>query len=163
MSVRKEQIDQNKYTGIVPSSPLLQNKNKPMKTILTFIGIFFIIIITTPNGSATGIKKHRKAVKAKATVIVDTKTTKAGDASDYVVSINGKQNTVKIGDAEVLIQTPANPVEATGKNTIEINGEGNSVTVNPETAGKVAVKQTGNKNRVNISQSTSIHSNPERR
>ena len=156
MPVREDQIDQNEFTGIVHFPLLLQNQTKPMKPIFTLIGILFFCISATSGGSGTGNKKHKEPVKAKAAVSVDTKTAKAGDASDYTISINGLQNTVKIGSADAVTKTPANPaVEATAKNTIEINGQGNAVTVNPETTGKVAVKQTGNNNQVNISQKTS--------
>ncbi len=65
------------------SSPLPQNKNKPLETIFTLIGILFVSISAISNVGGSGNKKHSETIKPKVVVRRDTKTAKAGDVSDY--------------------------------------------------------------------------------
>lgn len=74
-------------------------------------------------------------------------------SSEFAISITGPKNSVKIGDAEAVTKSPANPaIETKAKNTINITGTGNTVAVNPGAESKIKVKQTGNNNHISISQ-----------
>lgn len=105
---------------------------------------------TTPEASAAAPTDDAKPVTATCTT---GKTSPQNP--DYLISINGKQNTVNITtDGTAIKAAEPQTILPSDKNSIEINGEGNSVSINKETTAKVAVKQNGNSNRVSITQTT---------
>lgn len=131
---------------------------KKLQTIIILIAVLLIGI----NPSTQGQSKHKSTPDASAAAPANdakpiTATCTAGITSpqnpDYSIRIDGKQNTVYITTTE-----PARKATETltalppDKNIVEINGEGNSVTISQETIGKVALKQSGKNNQVNISQ-----------
>ena len=103
----------------------------------------------TPDVSAATPKVDAKQIPGTCT---QTKTSRENSNPDYSISINGKDNTLKIGTAGATEQSTDTRTNQPGNNTVEINGEGNSVSISQDTTGKVAVKQNGKNNRVSITQ-----------
>lgn len=122
-----------------------------MKVIFSLLIILFFCFCTFAGLSENGIQK-RKATKA---LKADSIPAKQKDSiSNYSITINGELNAVSItkgNTATKNMETVGKPKKAA--NTIEINGEGNSVTINQNTKdSQVNVRQNGTGNRVNISQ-----------
>jgi len=123
-------------------------------TIHIYILLLFSVSITWKS-SALELPKHKDILKTKTTVCLAGNNITVDSIANYSISINGKQNLVTIKTDTLTIQTAKSiPNKLKDSNTIEINGEGNSVSVNQDPKGKVEVKQSGNNNHINISQSS---------
>ena len=109
-----------------------------MKTVITFSILFFLTLI---DSSGKGIQKH----------IVSTRTDSIADPS---IKITGKLNTVHIiTDSTEWKNNESKTRKPKDLNTIEINGENNSVVINQKKGEKVKTIQNGTGNKINISQS----------
>ena len=125
-----------------------------MKNTL-IICILLVVSIGIPRKSLALIQKHKEIVKAKFSVCTVSNNTKIDSIANYAININGKQNSVTIKTDSLTVKTSESILnKSKDSNTIEINGESNSVSVNQETKGKIGVKQSGNNNTVKIVQSS---------
>jgi len=124
-----------------------------MKNILIKSIVFVFLISITCISSAFKISKHKEILKAKTSVCSVGNNVEADTITNYSININGKQNLVTIKTDSVTVQTAKSISNKTKDgNTIEINGEGNSVSVTQKSKGKMVVTQSGNNNHINISQ-----------
>jgi len=116
----------------------------------------FIILVFAGQCLWAGNFTKNDKCKAKPTVAqnITDRTSDSESIQDYNIQINGSSNLIKVSSENKTIRvnssTSTNPK---AENSIEINGEGNSVSISQETTGKVAVKQNGNNNRIMITQS----------
>ena len=125
-----------------------------MKNILSKSIVFVFLISITCISSAFQISKHKEILNAKASVCSVGNNVEADTVTNYSININGKQNLVTIKTDSVTVQTAKSITNKTKDgNIIEINGEGNSVSVSQKSKGKVVITQNGNSNTVKISQS----------
>ena len=124
-----------------------------MKKIFIIIALFFFCM---PGIVSSQTANHKKHANVKATATDVSKKNKNTTTSNYAININGPQNLVTIKTDSLAVQTAKSITnKAKDNNSIEINGEGNSVSVNQESKGEVMVKQNGNNNSVKILQSSS--------
>lgn len=122
-------------------------------TILICIILVFSTSITCKS-STLEVPKHKETVEAKTSVCSVGINVKLDSIANYSININGIQNSVTIKTDSLTVQTTKSiPNKLNDSNTIEINGEGNSVSINQDPKGKVEVKQNGKNNTVKISQS----------
>ncbi|MEI6565664.1 MAG: curlin repeat-containing protein [Verrucomicrobiota bacterium] len=124
-----------------------------IKALLIYLVIIFFCFNATSNESGSGRQKIKEHAKRKTVIVMDTMTNLTDSVS--AVSINGNQNSVRI-----TTNHPSETEEGTGANeknrlnTIEIDGEDNSVHIDQRgNGGKVSVTQSGNRNQVKIIQS----------
>jgi len=124
-----------------------------MKTIFTLIALF-IFYLSGIAGSQTANHKTPAKAKAAASGISDMDANK--NSSNYAININGPQNLVTIITDSLNVQTTETlPGKTNANNTVDINGQGNTVAVSQNTKNnKVVISQNGNNNTVNISQSS---------
>ena len=129
-----------------------------MKAIFTFLVIIIFWLSALSSDSVSATCKHKEPAKQKTAVAQDTSIIRVDSVSNYSISLNGGSNSVLINN-----QSPVGKSSATGKqqkdkpNSVEINGEGNSVNIHQsENAGKVNIRQNGKGNQVNISQTSQI-------
>lgn len=102
-----------------------------------------------------GLTTHRNILKAQTVACTAGSNIKLDSITNYSITINGKQNLVTIKTDSLTIQTPKSlNNKSKNSNNIEINGGSNSVSVYQEMKGRVVVKQSGNNNRINVSQSS---------
>jgi hypothetical protein len=107
------------------------------------------------KSSALELPKHKDILKAKTLDCTKSSNIKVDSIAKFSISIQGQQNLVTIKTDSLTVQTTKSIAnQSKDSNTIEINGEGNSVSINQETKGNVAIKQSGNNNHINISQSS---------
>ena len=101
------------------------------------------------------LPKHRNILKAQTVACIAGSNIKLDSITNYSITINGKQNLVTIKTDSLTIQTPKSlNNKSKNSNNIEIIGGSNSVSVYQEMKGRVVVKQSGNNNHINISQSS---------
>ena len=136
-------------------APLSQNKTINAKAIFTFLVILIFWFNASSNNAGSGKQKQKEPAKQKTAVARDTNMIQAGSISDYSINVNGRLNSVQItsdtpaGKRPETVTKPKN-----NSNSVEINGEGNSVNINQsKNGGHVNILQNGNGNKVNISQS----------
>ena len=124
-----------------------------MKTIFTLIALF-IFYLSGIAGSQTANHKTPAKAKAAASGISDIDANK--NSSNYAININGPQNLVIVTTDSLKVQTTKTlPGKTNANNTVDINGQGNTVAVSQNTKNnKVVISQNGNNNTVNISQSS---------
>ena len=123
-----------------------------MKKIFTIIALFFFCM---PGIASSQTANHKKQAKVKATATDVSEKNANGNTSNYSIHINGPQNLVTITTDSLKVQTTVSlPNKAETNNTVDINGQGNTVAISQENKNdKVVVSQNGNNNSVNISQS----------
>lgn len=102
--------------------------------------------------SASGMEKYNEPKTAKTGVRPTSQLIPVDSIPNYSISVNGNENTVKINSTLKDDQSTTKGPKGTAK--VAVNGEGNSVKINEGNEGKVRVKQNGNNNCVNISQSS---------
>jgi len=126
-----------------------------MKTEL-IICILLLFLISVPcKSSVLELQKRKDIFKAKTPDCTVGNTIKVDSTANFSISIQGQQNLVTIKTDSLTVQTAKSITnKSKDSNTIEINGEGNSVSVNQDIKGKIEVKQSGNNNTVNIVQSS---------
>lgn len=126
-----------------------------MKNILA-ICILFLFSVSVPcNSSELEPPKLKDIFKAKTSDCTVGNNINVDSIANNSININGKYNTVKIKIDSLSVQTTKSITnKSKDSNTIEINGESNSVSISQETKGKVAVEQSGNNNTVKIVQSS---------
>lgn len=126
-----------------------------MKNILIKSIVLVFSISITCISSAFQISKHKEILKAKTSACSVRNNVEADTITNYSININGQHNLVTIKTDSLTAQTTESITNKTKDgNTIEINGEGNLVLVTYKSKGKVVVKQSGNNNHINISQSS---------
>ncbi|WP_318348963.1 curlin repeat-containing protein [Aquipluma nitroreducens] len=127
-----------------------------MKNILIKSIVFVFLISITCISSAFKISKHKEILKAKTSVCSVGNNVEADTITNYSININGKQDLVTIKTDSLTVQTTESIAnQSIGSNSIEINGQGNTVAISQENKNdKVVVSQNGNNNSVNISQSS---------
>ena len=126
-----------------------------MKNLLIICILLVFSLSIMWESSAFEIPKHKDILTTKTQVCTAGSNITVDSIANYSININGKQNLVTIKTDSLTIQTANSiPNKSKDSNTIEINGEGNSVLVNQETKGRVEVKQSGNNNHINITQSS---------
>ena len=125
-----------------------------MKVIYTFLLIIIFWLNAVSSDSVTGTHKQKEPAKQKTAVAGNTNIIRADSVSNYSINVNGGSNTVQINNETPTVKSSATGEQQKDKpNSIEINGEGNSVNIQQgKNVGKVNIQQTGNGNRVNISQ-----------
>lgn len=139
------------YSGI--AVPFYQIKN--MKNILTTCHIIVFSLCITCKSSSAELPKHKTILNAKTPICTKSNNINVDSTANFSISIQGKQNLVTVKTDSLTVQTSESITnQSKDSNSITINGKGNSVSVNQETKGKIAVKQSGNNNRINISQSS---------
>lgn len=126
-----------------------------MKNVL----IICILLVFTPSitckSSAFELQKHKEILKTQTSACSASNYIKVDSIANYTISINGKQNLVTIKIDSLTVQTDKSITKKSkDSNSIEINGESNSVSVNQKSRGKVVVKQSGKINHINITQSS---------
>lgn len=123
-----------------------------MKVFFTLVVILLFSLSAIPGFAGNKIQKSK--------TIVDTKTdsigvTKLDSISNYSITINGKSIAVSITNnpstQKKLDDNQKNPF-----NSIDIKGEGNSVTIQQnKNAGQVTIEQNGKGDQVTVSQTNS--------
>ena len=127
-----------------------------MKNILIKSIVFVFLISITCISSAFKISKHKEILNAKTSVCSVGNNVEADTITNYSININGKQDLVTIKtDSQTVQTTESIANQSIGSNSIEINGQGNSVAISQENKNdKVVVSQNGNNNSVKITQSS---------
>jgi len=127
-----------------------------MKAVLTFLAIIILWLNAIAGYSIS--MKQKEPAKQKTVVVGNSNIIVADSIPGYAISVSGGSNSVQINN-----QNPAMKSSATGEqqkdkpNSIEINGEGNSVNIQQsKNGGKVNIQQNGNGNQVTISQNNQI-------
>lgn len=123
-----------------------------MKVIFTMIAALFFFLSPLTGLTENGIQNRKDTVKSK---VAASGIVQKDSISNYSININGKSNSVSINKEHFTqkdLSSHGNQKKAS--NIVEINGEGNSVTINQNNkCGSVNIQQNGTGNRVNISQS----------
>jgi hypothetical protein len=123
-----------------------------MKVNFTLVVFLFFCLGALPGLSGKEIQKPKNTVNTKTDSIGVTKLDSISNSS---ICINGKLNAVSI-TKEPSIQKNLVDKQKNPSNTIDINGEGNSVTIHQhKNAGRVTIQQNGKGNQVNVSQTNS--------
>ena len=124
-----------------------------MKTIFTLFAMSFFCLIGIVGSESVN---HKKPVKAKAAATGVSEKNANKNSSNYAININGPQNLVIVTTDSLKVQTTKTlPNKANASNTIDINGQGNTVAISQNTKNnKVVISQNGNNNTVKISQSS---------
>ncbi len=122
-----------------------------MKIIVAFL----ILLISFLNASPNVYGTIQEPAKQKNAVAGDTTRIAGNSVSDYSINVNGQLNSVQITQTTTAGKSAGTVAKQKNtSNTIEINGEGNSVKIDQsKNGGRVNIQQNGNGNRVNISQS----------
>jgi len=123
-----------------------------MKVVLTFLAIFILWLNAVASDTISVKQKQKEPAKQKAAVAANTNIIRADSISNYSINVNGGLNSVQISSDNPSGKSLAvDPKEK--KNSVEINGEGNSVKVHQsKNGGKVNIHQNGTGNNVSISQ-----------
>lgn len=123
-----------------------------MKAILTFLAIIILWLNAIADESISMKQKQKEPVKQKTTVARNTNIIRTDSISDYSINVNGRLNSVHISsDNPSGKSLEVDPKRK--KNSVEINGEGNSVNITQgKSGGKVNIQQNGNGNQIRISQ-----------
>lgn len=141
------------YSGIA----LLIFQIEPMryKKYKMLVYISLLSVLGIPNkSSALKFRQYNDIFNAKTQDCTVGYTMDVDSIANFSISIQGKQNLVTIKTDSLTIQTAKSFInKPKDSNTIEINGRRNSVSVTQDTKGKIEVKQSGNNNHINISQS----------
>jgi len=123
-----------------------------MKVVLTFLSIFILWLNAVASDTISMKQKQKEPAKQKAAVAANTNIIRADSISNYTINVNGGLNSVQISSDN----PSGNSLDADPKgkkNSVEINGEGNSVSITQgKNGGKVNIKQNGKGNQVSISQ-----------
>lgn len=123
-----------------------------MRVIFTMSVLLFFCFSPFSGLSGNGIQNPKDNVKPKVTASC---VMQKDSISKNSININGKQNSVSItNDYSTKKNLDADGKQKNTSSTIEINGEGNSVTINQNKKdGNVNIHQNGTGNKVNVSQS----------
>jgi len=123
-----------------------------MKVIITMSVLLFLCLSSIAGPSENGNQNRKDTLKYK---VADRCAIHKDSITNYSININGKLNAVSINNdnsTDKNIEKVGKPKNAA--NTVEINGEGNSVTINQNNkGGSVNIQQNGTGNQVNVSQS----------
>lgn len=139
------------YSGIA----LFSFQMEPMKYKLTTCILLLSILRIPCKSSVLELRKHNDIFKAKTPDCTKSSNSNIDSTTNISISIQGKQNLVTVKTDSLAVQTDKSIINPSNdSNSVEINGEGNSVSVTQETKGKIAVKQSGNNNSVKITQSS---------
>lgn len=136
-------------------------KDKSIKTThIKSCLVLLISLFTTAVLFAVETQKQCEPNKNKITATHPARASPA-DSCQYSVQIDGKSNTIIIND-KVMVSTPDTTVK---RNNIRVKGEGNTITIiqddnntncvtviQNDTNSNVTVSQSGNNNKVKISQ-----------
>jgi hypothetical protein len=126
-----------------------------MKAIFTFMALLFLCLIAISNNSERDKQKKKELVKPNSGINNDSLNNIADTLPNYSIHINGSLNSVQItSDNPGGESQDANPKDKNNMNVLVIDGEENYVNISQKgKGGKVDIKQTGNHNQINISQS----------
>ena len=124
-----------------------------MKTIFNLIALTLFCL---PGIAGSQIVKHKTLAEAKAAATGVSEKNANKNSSNYAININGPQNLVILTTDSLKLQTTKTlPNNTNASNTIDINGQGNTVAISQNTKNnKVVISQNGNNNSVKISQSS---------
>jgi len=122
-----------------------------MKIIVAFL----TLLISSLNASSTIYGSIQEPATPKNAVAGDTTRNLTDSVSDYSITVNGELNSVQITQNTAAGKNEGTTAKQKNTpNTIEINGEGNSVKIDQrKNGGRVNIQQNGKGNRVNITQS----------
>lgn len=138
------------YDGIA----LFSSQMEPMKYKLTTCILLLSILSIPCKSSVLELRKHNDIFKAKTPDCTKSSNTNIDSTTNISISIQGQQNLVTIKVDSLTIQTARSFInKSKDSNTIEINGEGNSVSVSQHPKGKAELKLNGDSNTVKIVQS----------
>lgn len=123
-----------------------------MKVIFKMSVLLFFCLSSFSGFSGNGIQNRKDTLKSKVASICVIRKDSIPKNS---ININGKLNSVSITNDHLIVKN----LDTDGKqkdiyNSIEINGEGNSVNIHQnKKGGNVNIHQNGTGNKVNVSQS----------
>ena len=114
--------------------------------------LLFFCLSPFPGLSGNGIQNPKNNLKSKVTASC---VIQKDSIQKNSININGKQNSVSISNDHPTVRNLATDGKPDNtSNTIEINGEGNSVNIHQnKNGGNVNIQQNGTGNQVNSSQS----------
>lgn len=123
-----------------------------MKVVFALVVFLYFCLSACPCFSGNEIQKPKVHLNPK----TDSIAVKQVDSiSNNSIHINGPSNVVSIINSPSP-QKNLNDKQKNTSNTVDINGEGNSVTIyQNKNAGHVNVQQNGKGNQVNVSQTNS--------
>ena len=129
--------------------------NANMKVIFTMSVLLYFFLSPFPSLSEHGIQNRKDTIKSNVVAVNVYNAIQGDSIPKNSININGKLNAVSITNEIAIVKN----LETDGKqknitNAIEINGVGNSVSINQDNKdGSVKVQQNGTGNQVIISQS----------
>jgi len=125
-----------------------------MKAVLTFLAIIILWLNATACDSILMKQKQKEPAKQKTAVAGDTNTLQTDSISSYSINVNGRQNSVQITNDTLAGKKLEKEAKQKNKpNSIDMNGEGNSVNIHQsKNGGHVNIQQNGNGNKVCVSQ-----------
>ncbi len=119
-----------------------------MKKIYAASLILLLTFCATDKSWAGESQKHKATTKSNTQVSPKINLAPV-DTAYYSIEVNGQTNSVKINNVPVQSTTG----KSDRQNTIMVNGEGNSVSVNQDNQkSKVTISQNGNNNQISITQ-----------
>ena len=128
-----------------------------MKVIFTMSGLLFFCLSLLPGLSGNEIQNRKDTLKSKVAASCVNNIKHGDSIPKNSININGKLNSVSItNDHSTQKNLDTDGKQKNISNSIEINGEGNSVNIHQnKNGGNVNIQQNGAGNKVNVSQSNS--------